>query len=757
MIVDNPRALSLPPDTGPILRAMFSAYRRVTITEELAGGFSGSRVFVVLPLRADGLPELPAVVKLGPRSLIDREWQAYQNHIQNRLPGGAAIQGPPCAASETDWAGLRYPLVGSGTFTVESLEGYYRQATAEDLRYVLEMRLFRQLGSLWRFNQPAPDFALRNSYDHLLPVNLLIRPGLPPDGTLARVLDGETAGQYQWASGEWVQLQGFVVVEVAHAEGQITLNLPDAARSYRIRLLQVTVPEQFTMGETTVGFTGQIVSTRRETLAAIALETWGVAFAVDADTVTLPGGRTLPNPLVSLPAILAATPTVRLAPIHGDLNPQNILVDPETREVRLIDFADARRDHGLHDLLRLETSILTRLLPHSLQLAGLPPDVAVGLVEQLAQAPQMALDDITPGLHKAASMLAAVRNAARTYLFDPDDWSEYWHGLTLYLLGAHKYANLDETARKVAFLAAATAQQLVADSAVRTRTMLAPETRAVTRAPLPESERPPLPSPVTAAVAAPSARSGPVVPLWLPVAVVLVAMLALLGLLWWQGTGEGEVVLSELGARTAPADENAASVGNGAGAAAVAVPTPTPDCLPRGASSSVVVVLDRSRAMEGEKLLAAVGALQQFLHCLAPETTLAVYAFNDAAFTLEPTGPVAEARAPLEQRLGNLFAEEETALYDALCTVVADAEATGEAQETHVILLSAGPDTSSTRITEEVELAACVASGLRLHTIAYGDGADVTLLARLAQQTNGTFWQANPETVGETLRSIPLP
>ena len=757
MIVDNPRALSLPPDTGPILRAMFSAYRRVTITDELAGGFSGSRVFVVRPLRADGLPELPAVVKLGPRPLIEREWQAYQNHVQNRLPGGAAIHGPPRSASDSEWAGLRYPLVGSGTFTVESLERYYQQATTGDLRYALEMRLFRQLGSLWRFNQPAPDFALRDSYDHLLPVNLLIRPEALPADHQASVLDGTTGPERQWQPGEWVQLQGFVVAEVARAEGQVTLNLRDPSRSYRIRLLQVTAPGRFAVGDTVEGLTGRIVSTRREMLAAIALETWGVAFAVDADAITLPGGRTLPNPLARLPAILAATPTVRLAPIHGDLNPQNILVDPETREVRLIDFADARRDHVLHDLLRLETSILTRLLPHSLQTAGLPPDVVVGLQEQLAQEPQMALDGITPDLRKAAGILAAVRNAARTYLFDPDDWSEYRHGLTLYLIGAHKYANLDETARKVAFLAAATVQQLVVDSAVRSKTLPAPDTQPDTRATLPEPEALPLSLPVMAAGATPSSRLEPVVPLWLPVAVVLAAVLALLGLLWWQGTDGAELARPESTARLAPTDDDPPASEREIEVAAVVLPTRVLDCSPRGAGSSIVLLLDRSRAMQDEQLSAAISALQQFLHCLAPDTSVAVYTFNNAVFPLEPAGPVNEVRAPLEQRLANLFAEEETALYDALCTVATDAEATGAEQETHIILLSAGPDTASTRIAGEGALAACVEGGLRLHTIVYGDGADGALLARLAQQTNGTFWEASPETVGQILRSIPLP
>ena len=41
----------------------------------------------------------------------------------------------------------------------------------------------------------------------------------------------------------------------------------------------------------------------------------------------------------------------------------DILVEPVARTVSLIDFATARRDHALHDLLRLETEVITKLLP----------------------------------------------------------------------------------------------------------------------------------------------------------------------------------------------------------------------------------------------------------------------------------------------------------------------------------------------------------------------------------------------------------
>lgn len=768
-IIDNPHDLPLPADSERILRDMFAGYSRVAITEELAGGFSGARVLVVHPLRADGLPELPAVVKFGPPYIIEQEWQAYQQHVQNRLPGVAAIQGPPRSPSGARWAGLRYPLVGSGTFTIETLQQFYQHADGDQLRYVLEQRLFRQLGALWRFSHPEPDFPLRDSYDYLLPVNLIIRPEPAPPGVPARRLGETGPAPRSLSPGDHVQLEGFVVSEVERDKGEITLNLPGPARSYRVRLKDGTAPHEFEVGTPITALTGRIITTRREILAVSALEIWGYTFDATAESFSLPGGRLLPNPLARLPAVLGASPTVRVAAIHGDLNPQNVLVDPETREVRPIDFADSRHDHVLHDLLRLETGIVTRLLPHSLNGAGLPPDVIVALYEQLAQEPDAALSRISPPLARAAVMLAAVRSAARTYLFDPDDWTEYWHGLTLYLLGAHKYTNLDVTAKKVAFLGAAAAQHLVAASALRARSALPPYAAPPAVSPFADdfpSPKSPLVPPDVQSTS--QERTG--LSWWLPALAALAAFLALLGLLW--STRDGEP------AGTPPAVAAATAVTPTTAPQLLAVPTrprdtptaqPSPtlppvtaatfvpaDCLPGDGGGSIIILFDISQSMHGEKLLSAVGALKQFITCLDPEAGIALFAFNDAVHPLEPAGRVRDVGTNLQDRLDTLFAEGNSALYDAVCQVVETAIDEDEAQRTTLILLADGPDAASTTIPTESDLLACIPAEITVHTIAYGSEADAELLARLAAHGDGVALEAEPETISETLLRIAL-
>ena len=74
--IENPRKLSLSATAEAVLSHLFSTHQRVVIMAELGSGFSGSWVFLVHPIR--DTPELPAVVKIAPAGLIEREYLAYK-------------------------------------------------------------------------------------------------------------------------------------------------------------------------------------------------------------------------------------------------------------------------------------------------------------------------------------------------------------------------------------------------------------------------------------------------------------------------------------------------------------------------------------------------------------------------------------------------------------------------------------------------------------------------------------------------------
>ena len=478
--IENPRRLPLPAAVEAVLRRMFPTHHRVVIKAELGSGFSGSWVLLVHPVW--DAPELPVVVKVAPVSLVEREYRAYQEHIRHKLSGAAEIRSEPVSLPDGHWAGLCYLLVGSGIFEIESLSSFCRHASIKDIWYVLEKRLFKHIAPLWHFNYTTPQFNLQASYDHLLPVNLLLTPvSLPTDASF-QVLRPDTLTGQPLRRGDYVRLEGFVVAEVDQENRAITLNLPTppdgSPVSYRVRFQPVDVLSYSSRG--VVGAVeGMVTATRDDLLQTYARLALGQDFAeaMGVDTLTLPGdtGVTLPNPLAVLTDILSEPHHVRIARIHGDLNMENILVDPGTRDVRTIDFAMARQDHVLHDLLRLETGVVTWFLPEALAESRLPPETVHSLYERLhreAHSGHLSTSsfsissDLHPALRKAFVMLATIRKMARGCLFAPDDWREYYQGLTLYLLGTLKFKNLDDMPqaplpKQVAFWGAASAQRLL--------------------------------------------------------------------------------------------------------------------------------------------------------------------------------------------------------------------------------------------------------------------------------------------------------
>ncbi|MBI1879395.1 MAG: phosphotransferase, partial [Chloroflexi bacterium] len=458
-----------------VLRAMFSAFSQVAVQAEFGPGLSGSRVLRVHPVDASGKAHLPAVVKIAPTGLIEQEWQAYQAYVENTLPSIARLESPPTLPSGSLSGGLRYTLVGGGTFVVQSLRDYYDQADATHLLRTLNDRLFLIMGQNWWWdNRVNRVFQMRADYDSLLPVNLVISPTSSPAVGDPRLVEPDNLPLSSTAAGEHVLLKDFVITEVDRTRRQLTLNLPPTLTgppsvSYRLRLEDVLAIDRYRVGNLVDSLHGLVKATRRDLLVAQAGQAMGQAVDLSAERLVLPGGLTLPNPLSAYQNMLDAFLMVKISTIHGDLNLENILVDPMTSEINLIDFATVRQGHALHDLLRLETEVVTKLIPAALARANLLPEAIHPFYEQLHAAMAYPNRFVSPklphpDLAKPFAMLIAIRRMAGKCLFNSDNWTEYYQGLTLYLLGALKFKNLDKIpkARQVAFWAAATLVDLLA-------------------------------------------------------------------------------------------------------------------------------------------------------------------------------------------------------------------------------------------------------------------------------------------------------
>jgi serine/threonine protein kinase len=471
--------ISLTAEVEAVLRTMFSTFSQIAVEAEFGRGFSGSRAFRVRLVEAGGKAHLPAVVKIAPIGLIRKEWQAYQAWVEHTLPNIARLEIPPILPSDSLWGGLRYALVGSGTFKVRSLHDYYQQASADDVCWILENRLFRIMGENWWLdNRTDRAFQMQADYDILLPVNLLIRFDRSLlEADTHRVEPSDNLSISSVTGGDQVHLKGFVITKVDLKRRQLTLNVPSAPdewppASYRIRVEDVPDIASYRVDDVIDSINGVVIATRHDLLVDLARQALWQAVDLSAGHLTLSGGLSLPNPLLTYQDLLQNFLTVNISTIHGDLNLENILIDPATREVSLIDFATACQGHALRDLLRLETEVVIMLIPPTLAKAGLPPEIIYPFYEQLHQATlhysgQMASPDLpSAALEKPFKMLWVIRNMARKCLFNSDDWREYYQGLTLYLLGALKFKSLQDLPaaplpRQVAFWGAATAQHLL--------------------------------------------------------------------------------------------------------------------------------------------------------------------------------------------------------------------------------------------------------------------------------------------------------
>jgi tight adherence protein B len=115
----------------------------------------------------------------------------------------------------------------------------------------------------------------------------------------------------------------------------------------------------------------------------------------------------------------------------------------------------------------------------------------------------------------------------------------------------------------------------------------------------------------------------------------------------------------------------------------------------------VILVFDTSGSMQGAPLAAAKDAAEEFLDVMPPEVRVGIVGFGPSPALL--AAPTAD-RATLAAQLGNLTADGETALYDAV--LQATSQFSPEVSDRAVVLLSDGGDTASAADLRQAEAAA---------------------------------------------------
>ncbi len=179
--------------------------------------------------------------------------------------------------------------------------------------------------------------------------------------------------------------------------------------------------------------------------------------------------------------------------------------------------------------------------------------------------------------------------------------------------------------------------------------------------------------------------------------------------------------------------------------------------------ATIVMVLDTSGSMQGDKIKSAAESSVTFIKRLHPDDK--IYAFGFADFTYDlGGGRSGDVSEQLAGSVGNLVANGSTSLYDAVCEAVgridqlkAEDEADGEKRLYGVVVLSDGEDTASDR--SENQMFDCLptgedVTGVKVFTIAFGEDADKDLMTRVANRTNGKSFAGDPESIENIYNSI---
>ena len=183
--------------------------------------------------------------------------------------------------------------------------------------------------------------------------------------------------------------------------------------------------------------------------------------------------------------------------------------------------------------------------------------------------------------------------------------------------------------------------------------------------------------------------------------------------------------------------------------------------------ATVLVVLDLSGSMQGEKIQTGTAATANFLKRLQPNDVVGVLTFSDKdkVRMLSEPKPASEVTEALTQKVLGLIAEGGTALYDAVCAATSKMkelksadEAAGENRLYGIVLLSDGQDTSSAK-TENEMFSTCLpasaeAQSVRINAIAFGADADKAVLRHIAEVTGGEMFAGDPDSIDNIYRNI---
>ncbi len=175
----------------------------------------------------------------------------------------------------------------------------------------------------------------------------------------------------------------------------------------------------------------------------------------------------------------------------------------------------------------------------------------------------------------------------------------------------------------------------------------------------------------------------------------------------------------------------------------------------------IMLVIDTSGSMDGEKIVQAKEAAGLFLEKMSSQNRVGLLTFNHAVSARSPLVSLESAATQTRQEIQSLFADGDTALYDSIIEAINRMQVEESSEQDRIraiIVLSDGQDTASSAslndVVEKIREARSGRNPVLVIPVAYGVDADISALNAIARASSTKVQSGNPEDIDALLELL---
>jgi len=172
--------------------------------------------------------------------------------------------------------------------------------------------------------------------------------------------------------------------------------------------------------------------------------------------------------------------------------------------------------------------------------------------------------------------------------------------------------------------------------------------------------------------------------------------------------------------------------------------------------ADIILVVDTSGSMEGDKIELTKAGLEAFLLRILPEDRVGLITFDSRARVDVAPAPLADNRIALQTAIGQMRAQGKTAVFDALELARQELDNLPPSEDDRIraiVLLSDGADNSSQLSLDQVR-ANFDETGVSIFPVAYGADADVAIVQAIAEFSRTIVVQGDTGDIAQIFENL---